>query len=280
MRARARRRAEFPSEMNLVPKLRTFSRVLRRIRNWPTAVDLRLRQRKPGLRLLSFRNGLNVLVRGGTHDWDVVNELALADAYAASLDYLRRLNGEPVVLDLGANLGVYSLLAAAANPKARVIAYEPGPPNHRMFELNRLANPDLAERIELRGEAVGGETRGTKFYYDESNPQASGVCYARGKEFAVQVRAFDEILQSLPGPVAVAKIDIEGAEFEMLERTPPESWKRVSVMSIEIHDDPANQRSLGKFLERMKSLGFRYRLEPVGTCTYFFDRAAAPIQGR
>ena len=258
--------------MNLGPKLKAFYRAVCRIQNWPTAVDLRLRRRKPGLRLLSLRSGLNLLVRGGTQDWDVVSELALADAYGASLDYLRRLSGEPVVLDLGANLGVFSLLAAAANDKARVIAYEPGPPNQRMFELNRLANPHLADRIELRREAVGGETRGTKFFYDEGNPQSSGICYTRGKSFDVQVRAFVEVLQSLPGPVDVAKIDIEGAEFELLERTPPESWKRVSVMSIEIHDDPARQHSLDKFLERMVALGFRYRLEPVGTCTYFFER--------
>jgi len=258
--------------MNLGPKLKTFYRAVRRIRNWPTAVDLRLRRRKSGLRLLSFRSGLNVLVRGGTQDWGVVSELALADAYGPSLDYLRRLSGEPVVLDLGANLGVFSLLAAAANDKARIFAYEPGPANQRMFELNRLANPGVADRIELRGEAVGGETRGTKFFYDEANPQASGICYVRGKTIDVQVRAFVEVLQSLPGPVDVAKIDIEGAEFELLEHTPAELWKRVSVMSIEIHDDPACQRSLEKFLERMVALGFRYRLEPVGTCTYFFDR--------
>ena len=44
------------------------------------------------------------------------------------------------------------------------------------------------DRIELRGEAVGGETRGAKFFYDEANPQASGICYARGKTIDVQVR--------------------------------------------------------------------------------------------
>jgi FkbM family methyltransferase len=261
--------------MNAGPTLRTFCRTFQAVENWPTAIGLRLFRRSPRLRLLSFRNGLNALVRGATSDWDVVSELVLANAYGFALDYIRNLPGRPVVLDLGANIGIFSLLAAAAHKDARVFAYEPAPPNLRMIRLNCLANADLSDRIEVRSEAAGGETRMTDFLYDEANPQASGMCYAKGTVFRVQIRSFADVLESLPRPVDVAKIDIEGAEFEILEKTPPELWQRVSAVCVEVHDDPSAKLSLQSFLKRMADYGYTHQLQPVGTCTYFLQRRSS-----
>jgi FkbM family methyltransferase len=175
-------------------------------------------------------------------------------------------------LDLGANIGIFSLLAAAAHKHAQVFAYEPAPPNLRMFDLNRLANPTLSDRIDVRPEAVGGETRTAKFLYNNANPPASGLCCNTGTPFRVQIRSFAEVLTSLPGPVDVAKIDIEGAEYEILEKTPPEFWERVSVICIEIHDIPSLKGTLDGYLARMADYGYTHRLEPVGTRTYFLQR--------
>ncbi len=259
--------------MNVRPKLKTFYRTLQRIENWPTAVGLRMSRARTRLRLLSFRNGMQALVRGGTHDWDVISELALADAYSGVLDHLRALPGQPLVLDLGANIGIFSLLAAMAHPQARIIAYEPGPPNLRMLELNRLANHSLSERIEVRSEALGGETRTAEFFYDEANPPASGLWYGRGKPFRVQIRSFTQVLESLPGPVDIAKVDIEGAEYEILEKTPAELWRLVSLLCIEVHDDPSGKLTVEGYLRRMAEYGYTHRIQPVGSCTYLLQRS-------
>lgn len=259
---------------NWGPKLATFARALSRIENWPAAVALRLTGRRQGLSLLRFRDGLNVLCRRGTCDWEVVNELAVQDGYGLALQFLRRQPGRPVVLDLGANIGLFSLVAARTHPGAEVVAYEPAPANGRMFELNRLANESLAERITLRREGVGGTTRTVSFTYDPGNPQASGMFYATGQAgLPVQIRAFTEVLASVSGPVALVKMDIEGAEYEILEQTPAEAWKEVQAVTVEIHDDPSGRLDLPRFLERMAALGFTGQTrEPVGTVSYFLAR--------
>jgi hypothetical protein len=51
-------------------KIRTAWQISREIENWPTAFGMRLRLKHKGLRLLNFRNGLNIACRGGTRDWD------------------------------------------------------------------------------------------------------------------------------------------------------------------------------------------------------------------
>lgn len=254
-------------------KFKTAWEIIQRIENWPVALDLRLRRKRPGLRLLSFRNGMNLVCRGGTRDWDVVHELLFAGGYNRALRFLKSLPGRPLVLDLGGNIGLFSLLAASAHPAAEVYAFEPGPPNARLFQINRLVNAALMDRIHLRQEAVGGETRSAEWCFDELNPGGSGFFGVSGARFPVQIRSFAEVLASLPGPIALAKIDIEGAEFELLAATQPETWQKVSAVSLELHTDPAGRTSQQEFLKRME--GYGYQIEEEKVCSLFLHRPNA-----
>jgi len=251
-------------------KLRTIIEIMRRIENWPTAVGLRLFRHRPGLRLLAFRGGLNIICRHGTRDWDVIHELLFAGSYKRAMQYLEKQPGAPTVLDLGGNIGLFSLLAASSNQRARVISFEPGPPNYAFFEMNRLANPFLADRIELRKQAVGGIARTTEWFFDEKNPGGSGLFTTVGNHYPVQIVTFAEVVDCVPEPISLVKIDIEGAEFEILARTPPTTWQRIQAISLELHHDPEKRVSQEEFLSRMQNYGFR--VEPESVCSYFLSR--------
>ena len=251
-------------------KLKTALDITRQIENWPTAFDLRLRRRRRGLRLLRFRNGLNVVCRGATRDWDVVHELLFAGGYGRALNYLKRLPGKPLVLDLGGHIGIFALLAASTHPGAEIHSCEPGPPNFRLFEMNCLANPATAERIHLRKHAVGGFARTTEWFFDELNPGGSSLFAKHGASYPVEIRTFADLVRSLAGPIGLVKIDIEGAEFELLERTPPEVWQRIEAISLELHEDPSGKVSQDVFFRRMASHG--YRIEEEAVCSFFLHR--------
>jgi FkbM family methyltransferase len=251
-------------------KIKTVWDIIRQIENWPTALGLRLRRQHPALRLLNFRSGVNIACRGGTRDWDVVHELFFDGGYGRAMNYLKPLAGQPVVLDLGGNIGLFSLLAAATHPAAEIHAFEPGPPNYRMFELNCLANPRFLERIHLRKEAVAGQTRVTEWFFDELNPGGSGLFNRAGVKYPVQIRSFAEVMAGLPPTIALAKIDIEGSEYELLAGTPPELWNRIQAISLELHDDPAGKSSPAEFLKQMAGAGFKIEQETV--VSYFLHR--------
>jgi FkbM family methyltransferase len=251
-------------------KLKTAWDITRKIRNWPDAFDLRIRRKRKGLKLLSFRDGLDVVCRGNSRDWDVVHELLFAGGYGRAFSHLRSLKGNPIVLDLGGNIGLFSLTAASTHPTAQIFAYEPGPPNYRMFEINCLLNAEISSRIQLRKEAVAGETRLTEWHFDADNPGGSSLFGSQGNTFQVQVRSFAEVVASLPDKVALAKIDIEGAEFELLEKTPPETWKKISAISLELHEDPQGRMKQKEFIDRFAAFGFQIEEETV--CSYFLHR--------
>lgn len=251
-------------------KVRTIFEIVRRIANWPTAISLRLFRWRQGLRLLAFRNGVNVVCRGATRDWDVIHELFFAGGYGRAMEFLRAQPASPIVLDLGGNIGLFSLLAASTHSRARLIAFEPGPPNHRIFEINRLANSSLSDRIELRRLAVGGEARKTEWAFDEQNPGGSGLHSSGTQRYPIEVVTFSEVVRSIGERVALAKIDIEGAEYELLAQTSIETWELIDAVSLELHHDPAKMVSQDDFLKTLR--GFGYRIEQESVCSYFLVR--------
>ncbi len=251
-------------------KVKTACDIVRRVENWPTALGMRLRKSRPGLRLLAFRDGLNVICRAGSRDWDVIHELLFAGSYAVAMTHIRRIRGATTVLDLGGNIGMFSLLAAAQGSGVTVHAFEPGPPNYRMFEMNLLANPSLAERICLHREAVGGTKATVEWFFDEQNPGGSGLYGRSGKSFPVAIRAFDDVVAAVGARIDLAKIDIEGAEYQLVRCTAEEVWKNISAVSLELHDDPDGQMSQNQFLDRMRAYGYTITEESV--CTYFLER--------
>ncbi len=256
-------------------KLRTLLQLVTMVRNWPDAVELRLWRKRPRLRLLEFRDGLNVVIRGGTNEWSVVHELMMAHGYANAMSWLSaRREPEPYVIDLGGNIGLFSLLAAQSNPNARIVAFEPGPPNQRMFRMNMLANPDLSARVELRTQAVAGQAGQATWNFDAENPGGSSLLAGSGgasvNTFTVELFPFHDCVAQAPGRVALLKMDIEGAEWDVLEHTPDESWARIDAIALELHDDPSGRQPQEAYLQRMKALGFSINTNQV--CSYFLYR--------
>jgi FkbM family methyltransferase len=119
------------------------------------------------------------------------------------------------VLDIGANIGLYSLaLSRAVGPEGRVIAFEPDPDNatllRRNLEANRCANVTVLEY------ALGDASREVRLYESEDNRGALSTSDVLGvgedHAISVHMRRGDAVLAELGVQARVAKIDVEGAE--------------------------------------------------------------------
>jgi len=141
-----------------------------------------------------------------------------------------------VFVDIGANVGIYSLRAAhCLGPGGRVIAYEPNPVVARRFEANLRLNR-IEASVRLIAEGVADATATFPLYLDPTNlGGASLVATARAKRIDVPCRALRESLRALDVPrIDILKIDVEGAEPLALgpffQAAPPALWPRWLIM--------------------------------------------------
>ena len=195
---------------------------------------------------------------------------------------LRRL-AQPgmVALDVGAHVGYYTrLLAAATGANGRVIALEPHPQTQRVLQRNTAKLPTVTTL-----QAAAAESGGTAELFDYLLMSASGsLHYDAGlahqqrqqmgagdlaprqeanfemRRYQVQTVALDDCLRRLDIPqVDLVKMDIEGAELAALRgmrRTIAASPRLMLVMEY----NPAALAAFGQApaaaLEEALALGF------------------------
>jgi FkbM family methyltransferase len=153
--------------------------------------------------------------------WDeVVGRKLLRDGSfeRAEMDaMLENVSPDGTVVDVGANVGLLTIpLALVA---AHVIALEPLPQNIERLRENVRRN-DLANVIVV--EAAAGATDGTAVLHSAADPAFGSlrevVKYRTSGDIEVRLRSLDSLWHELMRPaVELVKIDVEGAELEVLE---------------------------------------------------------------
>jgi len=163
-----------------------------------------------------------------------------------------------LVLDIGANTGVYTLTACAANPSARVIAFEPEP---RAFERlsDNIALNGWESRCEARREAASDFVGRSEFEIPSHSrlPTSSRLRPDRGGRIegdltTVPLTTVDTVCDG-KGRVGLVKIDVEGAEGKVLDgmRTVLEQSAPTILM------ETRNESPLRKIQDTLTRAGYR-----------------------
>jgi FkbM family methyltransferase len=153
------------------------------------------------------------------------------------------------VLDLGANIGLTSVYLARKHESPRILAVEPVASNAELTRSNLAANGIDADVVEAAVAPFDGTIR-----FQESVHSNVGHVSADGRPVAAV--SMPALLQRLGdgGDVDLLKIDIEGAEGELLSES--SSWlDRVRCVIIEFHPDHVDYPGLVALL---KARGFDF----------------------
>lgn len=128
-----------------------------------------------------------------------------------------------VVVDLGANIGYFTLLAARlVGKKGKVYAFEPEPINYSLLLKNISLNG--YDNVVAMQKAVSNTTGKIAFYLSSMDTGAHTMYQSHETREFIEVESvtLDEFFKDKIHPIDVIKMDIEGAEIAALsgmERT-------------------------------------------------------------
>jgi FkbM family methyltransferase len=193
-------------------------------------------------------------------DWIQENIFFLGEYEKAELIALEHhLKPGDTFLDLGANLGLYSLHASRfVGEKGKVISFEPFSVNYNALKehiaINQLTNVCL-EKL-----AVGKETGTITMYLDEKEGNLGMVTanyIENAREEVVDIVSIDEYLDLNPiKSVDFIKIDIEGFEYPTLLGLENTLKKHRPTLLIEILEDEASAQNDEKVHVFLNGLGY------------------------
>lgn len=118
-----------------------------------------------------------------------------------------------VVLDIGANIGYYTLLfARLVGDQGKVFAFEPDPVNFSLLERNVLING--YRNVTLIRKAVWNETGGLRLYLDDRHKGDHRVYDSHDGRESIVIDAvrLDDYFQDCSSRIDFIKMDIQGAE--------------------------------------------------------------------
>ena len=126
--------------------------------------------------------------------------------------FLRHIRPGQQVLDIGAAVGYYTLLAARlVGPKGSVVAFEPHPENLRY--LRRHVHQNSLTNVRILNVAVADRDGTARF----GGGTGSGTSRLQEEgEFEVAVRRLDGLAETHALAPQLLKIDVEGAELDVL----------------------------------------------------------------
>lgn len=176
------------------------------------------------------------------------------------------LSPEPdLIVDAGAHFGLYTVILAALNPSARVLAYEPDPDNTDVCKRQINAN-NFESRVAVREKGVGGEDRIDELYLSSSKisglnffEDSVGPSLYREKSGADSIQVDVDDVASLlkDGEDVFLKIDVEGAEEEIIPRLLEVENRMGRIRGfVEMHPDRMSNHSPQELLDRLKERGY------------------------
>jgi FkbM family methyltransferase len=175
-----------------------------------------------------------------------------------------------VAFDCGANRGAFSRWLHD-NTDAMIYSFEPDP---RLF-------PDLPvmDRVEFVAKAVDGmdgnlelalgDARCSSAVYRESDTQQIAIVPKISLEKFCQERGISSI--------DFLKLDVEGAELNILENASDDFLQRITQITVEFHDflNESDIPRIKQILARLKKSGFwhcRFTVHTWGDCLFVNER--------
>lgn len=168
-------------------------------------------------------------------DWCAFQEIILESEYAITKEVLKHnKSNRPIILDLGANIGLFAVYILSIKPGASVLSVEASKDTYRVLEKNRKLNKDCA--WDIKNVAVSDSDDYLTF--EEGIVSTSGKLSTTGNVKVKSLR-LTSILQNFDEEILLIKMDIEGAEEGVITDS-KDILSRVKNLIIEIHPNICN----------------------------------------
>ncbi len=149
--------------------------------------------------------------------WTLLHEILLNEDYYFGCDSER-----PTIVDGGAHMGMAIYYVKSLYPKARITAFEPHPALRAMAEENVSRNG--WDDVEILPHALAAARGEAVFHISETWSMAGSLVERRagqGDEVSTVSVSCVPLSDYLREPVDFLKLDIEGAEWDVLEEASP-----------------------------------------------------------
>ena len=221
------------------------------VRAYPKTFSYEKKASRDGMDRLVLANCLNsrqsdIFLRAETSDWFTFDQIFINEDY--NLKGLKRYpefedlyakytsEGVPLILDLGANIGLASVYFHHIWPSSKIVAVEPSDDNFRILQEN------FADKETLEARLAGIASMKSRLVLTDPSAEKNAFTTTTLEDCAeggISGVTVSDILANYPRSKGyfpfIVKIDIEGFESELFSAS-TEWISEFPILIIELHD--------------------------------------------
>lgn len=196
----------------------------------------------------------------------ILNKLALWLCYLKLIPILKELNNDSLVIDCGANIGNITNKFAATG--ATVFAFEPDPIAFAVLSSRFAATSNVhlfQKGVWDKNETVTlyhhkNQTKNELAFTVGSSIKSDKINVTATKTSTIEVVDLIEFMQSLNKKITVIKLDVEGAETEILEKIiTTKTYLLFDNLYTETHETkiPGQRQNILELRKKIKEEGIK-----------------------
>ncbi|MTJ07256.1 FkbM family methyltransferase [Anabaena sp. UHCC 0204] len=199
-------------------------------------------------------------------------------------EYLKHgitINDEDCILDVGANIGLFSIFLNTLQKQFKIFAFEPVKPIFEVLTAN--VNLHSVSNISLYNHGLGSENISEKTFTFYPNMAGNSTSkpwekvnqravmntvlhqdmvdyFFQSQEVKCEIKTLSSVINSLDiKTIHLLKIDVEGEEYEVLSGINQTDWHKIQQIVLEVQDTEGRINKIQTLLENQ---GFRIILDP------------------
>jgi FkbM family methyltransferase len=234
-----------------------YLNLINNISNWHLHFMDKLGLIKDDPLLFIAKNNIKVEVPQRLHH--EFKEIFMENAYSIGLR--KKIKKNPTIIDIGANVGLFTMFAVSKYPDSTVYSYEPIYSNFQQLVKNKELNS--TQKIYCFNKAACGHNGRIKINFDKTDSfTTSATIINNGGDnkdsMEVSCLTLSEVFkENNLDNCDLLKLDCEGAEYDILYNTPKDILNKIDQMAIEVHQGKKEKENLSSLKEFLLELNFK-----------------------
>ena len=246
---------------SLTKKVQRYRGLLKEVSNWPSYLLFKTGSSEDGFTFRFRKKGSLVVSRRMLPPF---KEIFFDQVYLQGIPKSFFQKEELTIVDIGANVGFFSLFMLFRHPKAKVYAFEPMP-----YNFNQLAQYKVEAKLDNLfpvNKAVAGASEKLTLNYGGNGSfttMASIFSHQhKGRTLKVEATTLLQITEEHQlSTIDFIKLDCEGAEYTILYNTPPELFRKIKAMGIETHPGQEARENAGALADFLLQQGYHIKIK-------------------
>ena len=201
------------------------------------------------------RGGFDIAYRKGSADEYVLEHSFDSDIFFSGVPEYQHA-GDQLIIDVGAHIGTFSLLASSKVKDGKVFAIEASEESFNMLRINVALN--MASNISVHHLALTDHDGTSILYHDDGNWGHSAVKQlSRISETSPSMTLSHFLLMNQINRCHFMKLNCEGSEFPILLSTPFDILQKFDIILTLYHCDLWEKNTEADIIEHFSKSGFQ-----------------------